>query len=258
MNIKRYVSLGIVLAIMGGFAIAGPVLADTAASSNTPVKAWGVGMMGHGRMGMRPGIIGTVSSVSGNTLTVTGHQGFATTTVTTYTVDATNAKITKNNTAGTISSITSGDTVMVVGTVSGTSVTASMIRDGVMMRGGLGKMNRPENQEAPIVTGDGQPIIGGTIYSINGSSLTITNKSNTQYAVDITNAKITQGPNTITVANLKVGDSVIAQGTINGTAVVATSLTDQTRPAVANGSTTTPRKGFFGGLGQFFAHLFGF
>ena len=84
----------------------------------------------------RPAVMGTVSAINGNTLTVSGKKGFGSTaTTTTYTVDTTNAKITKNNTAGTIASIAVGDTVMVQGTVSGTNVNATTIRDGKMPSG---------------------------------------------------------------------------------------------------------------------------
>ncbi len=53
---------------------------------------------------------------------------------TTYTVDATNATITKNNVAGNISSIAVGDTIMAQGTLTGTNLVATTMRDGVMAR----------------------------------------------------------------------------------------------------------------------------
>ena len=248
--------------------VAVPVLADNP-STGQPNNGVGNGMM-YGRInkGMRPGIFGTVSSVSGNTITVSGKQGLGlalgatNTTLTTFTVDATNAKITKNNTAGTIASIVVGDTVSVQGTVNGTNVVATMIRDGV--RNGLGKGldkagTNNGSAQLPAITGNGQPVVLGTIATINGSTLTITNKSNVTYTIDATNAKIVQGPNTITVSGVKVGDTVIVQGTVNGTNITASNIIDQTKPA----STTTPATagahgGFFAGIGSFFARLFGF
>lgn len=67
---------------------------------------------------------GTVTAVSGNTITVTGKNG------TTYTVDAGSAAITKNMTV-TAADIKVGDTLMAQGTLTGTSVAATVIHDGV-------------------------------------------------------------------------------------------------------------------------------
>ena len=90
----------------------------------------------------KPAAMGIVSAVNGNSITLTGKNG------TTYTVDATNAAITKftpgasgakgTSATITISQIQSGDTLVVQGTVSGNSVTATKIMDGTFMRGGFG------------------------------------------------------------------------------------------------------------------------
>ncbi len=84
---------------------------------------------GQGIMGR--GIAGTVTAVSGNSLTVTALHA-STTTGIVYTVDATNAKIFKNKATTTITSILVGDTVQVEGTMTGTTVVAKAIRDGVL------------------------------------------------------------------------------------------------------------------------------
>ncbi len=92
------------------------------------------------------GIFGTVSAVSGDTLTVAtaarparpmsvkASTSVSASTVvagTVYTVDATNAKIYKGSaiTVVSVSAITTGDIIMVQGTVNGNSVTASSIID---------------------------------------------------------------------------------------------------------------------------------
>ena len=89
------------------------------------------GMMGSST----PAVIGKVVSVSGTTLTVSGHSGPDTAT-TTYTVDASSAKIMKGkptatSTPATISDVAVGDNVLVIGTASGTTVTAKVIVDGL-------------------------------------------------------------------------------------------------------------------------------
>lgn len=242
------------LSVVAGFAFTLPALADT--TTPAPTAAAHAGWQGKpGMGGMRgmmgkPAVVGTVSAVNGNSITVSGRQGFGTSTpATTFTVDATNAKVMKANAASTVSSIAVGDTVVVQGTVSGSNVTATMIRDGVMMMRGAGN----KTGQTPAVQGNGEPVIAGTISAINGASLTVTNKSNVTYTVDTTNAKILLGNTASSLSSVKVGDAVVVQGTVNGNSIAASSVIDQAAPA---GQTT--HKSIFAGIGQFFSHLFGF
>lgn len=107
------------------------------------------GTIGH-PMHAASGIMGTVSAISGNSLTVLGHSvAVGTSAASTFTVDATNAKILKSgSTSATVASIAVGDRVMVQGTVSGASVTAQNIIDGVgfgMQGGRGGVIHRPQS-----------------------------------------------------------------------------------------------------------------
>jgi len=221
------------------------------------------GKMGKGMMGNHP-IVGTVSAVSGNTITITSKQknesdneNNATTTpnptTVTYTVDATNAKIIKNNAVATVSSIAVGDTVLVQGTLNGTTITAVLIRDGVMKTG-------EDNQGLPNL-GNGQPIVAGSVTSITGNTIVITNASNVQYTVDASTAKIEKGKTLGTISDVSVGDKIIVQGAVSGTSVTASTVFDQSG-AVASGDNGNNQggghRGFFGKIGAFFGHLFGF
>jgi hypothetical protein len=357
---KKYVYTAFALAALATLATAVPALAE----ANTPTNAgsaWGAGLQGHigvgmgmqGRGGMRPTVVGTVSAISGDSITVSGRAGFGpnvTATITTYTVDATNAKITKAGVASSLSSIIVGDTIVVEGTVNGTNITATTIRDGVMP-GGSGMMKpgvfgkvtvvsgniitvagksgfgtnatnvtytvdatnatvmkngatssvsniavgdsisaqgtltgtnlvattirdgaipagqgKGSGQGTPPFTGNGEPIVAGSVTAVSGNTITITNKSNVTYTIDATNAKITKGPNTSTISDVAVGDMIVAQGTVNGNAVVATSVIDQSKAGnnsqgnEGNSGQPQPHQGggFFGGIGSFFAHIFGF
>ena len=273
------------LLVLSGLIALSPVLASadtTSAQGNPPTWAngqpGGRGMMsrdGSGVAGMmKPAIVGVVSAVNGNTLTVSGKAGFsfgpnktapATPATTTYSVDATNAKVTKANVASTVSAIAVSDTVMVQGTITGTNIVATIIRDGIMPERGMmngksegGKIGQGQNFTSTI-TGNGQPIIAGIISNINSNTLTVTNKSNVTYTVDATNAKIAQGQNaTATIASLKIGDNVVVQGTVIGTSVTASTIVDQPAPAANAGTPAKPHMGFFANIGQFFGHLFGF
>lgn len=217
----------------------------------------------------RPEIIGTVSAVNGDILTVASNtwnerRGFASTTptnqaqpimkaATTYTVDAANATVTKNNAASSVASIAVGDTVMVQGTVSGTNVTAKTIRDEVgMMKPG---QNKGTTQMPAGITGNGEPVVGGNITAINGSTLTITNKSNVTYTVDATSATIMKRNATSTLSSIAIGDSIVVQGTVNGSSVTASTVIDQGAPQT---SSTSIVHSFMGAIGGFFTRLFGF
>ena len=96
------------------------------------------GMHMGGMMGaMRNGVFGTVTAIDGTTITVDGREG-STTASTTYSVDASNAKVIKGSATSTasISDISVGDRVVVQGTVTGDSIAATTIIDGRVMMGG--------------------------------------------------------------------------------------------------------------------------
>lgn len=265
MNTKKYVSVAVAVMAFAGIAVALP--ASAATTPTTPQAGWMNHSGGQGRggrmmgAGMKPGIIGTVATIDGTTLTVNARQGFGTSTPTTlYTVDASNATVRKDNATSTVSSIAVGDTVAIQGTITGTSVTATTIRDGVMpMRGMGGKgMGGQGTQPTSPITGNGQPVVAGSVTAISGTTLTITNKSNVTYTIDASNAKIAQGSNTIAISSIAVGDNVVVQGTVNGTSVVASSVIDQPAASAPGTPGAKGPTGFFAGIGQFFKHLFGF
>jgi hypothetical protein len=97
-----------------------------------------------------PGVMGKVSAISGNTVTLSGKSGFGKdATDVSYTVDVSAATV-KKFVAGTdgskptettiaVSDIVVGDMIMVKGTVSGTTVTATEIMVGQFGMGGHGE-----------------------------------------------------------------------------------------------------------------------
>ena len=224
-----------------------------------------------------PGVFGTVSSISGSTITVSskgwqrgGPNGSSTPAVPamTYTVDASNAVVIKNGATSTISSVVSGDMIAVEGTVSGSNVTAKVIRDGFKpganpMNGKIGMGGMGMGARGALPQGNGQPVIGGSISTINGTSLTVTTKSNIVYNVDASVATVTKGNATSSVSSLTVGDDVIVQGAVNDTSVSASSVIDRgaAKTPSSNLVNSQPGKGIapiFKGIGDFFHGLFGF
>lgn len=246
MQNKKYISLLVAIGISLGLIATSPVFAQTNSSSGK-----GIGKVE--RQIKKPIITGTVATINGISFTVTTkakHKGGV---ATTYIVDASNATVTKNGVVSTISSIAVGDKVMIQGTLNGTNVVAQTIRDGITKK----------LPAEPIIQGNGQPIVAGSVTSISGSTITITNKSNVIYTIDASNAKILVKNQTSSISNVIVGDNLIVQGTVNGTSVVASSVIDQKAPANNNtgnssGDNQKSYKGFMGGVSNFFRNLFGF
>ena len=270
MNRKILVSMA-ALMVATGILIAVPVFAQT--TSGGSQNGQGVAGAGgwHGGPGTangnghQPGVFGTVSAINGTSLTVQS-RGFGKTATTTYTVNAAKATVNKNNAVSTIASVSVGDTVMVQGTVSGTSVTATVIRDGVGLGRGRGPAGAPGNGNGQFGTttspikGNGQPVVAGTVSAINGTALTLTTSSNTSYAIDASSAVVSRGGTTSSVSAIAVGDYAIVQGAVNGTSVTASAIIDQKAGAPTNSGApkSSQGSGFFGSIGNFFKHLFGF
>ncbi len=155
-------------------------------------------------------IVGTVTAVTGSTITVSGPGGG------TYTINASSATITKyENSAATtvpLSSIAVGDRVQVRGSTVTATVNASTIRDGIFPR------------PAP-------PTAIGKVTAINGSTITIAARSapgvTTTETVDASSATVTTGRNIASsVSAIKVGDVIVVNGTANGATITATTVHD--------------------------------
>lgn len=125
---KSLVALAALVAIGAGAgltAVASAAGTTSQSGTATSTKSWGQhGMMGR-MMGERGhGVHGTVSGIDGSTLTIANTDG------TSYTVDASQAKVSKVVEL-TVGDIKVGDTVGVMGDVSGTKVVAKHIMDGI-------------------------------------------------------------------------------------------------------------------------------
>jgi hypothetical protein len=141
---------GIILAVSSILVL--PVLAQTNAPANG-------GTADKTRPQGQPGVFGTVSAISGTTLTIvskampqrnangsgdTGDTAAAVAEII-YTVDASKATFSNNGEASTISAITAGDTVMVQGAINGTAVAAVSISKGMPKNRTDAKNDPPAN-----------------------------------------------------------------------------------------------------------------
>ncbi|MDR3558147.1 MAG: hypothetical protein P4L61_01310 [Candidatus Pacebacteria bacterium] len=128
--------------IFGGGQASATAMNHPGSNANAPWTASTTAPRGGMMPMMRNGVFGLVETISGTTITVDGHQGTSTAT-TTYSVDASNAKIIKGASTSTasITDISVGDRVAVFGTVnSDDSIVATTIMDGRItgMMGGRG------------------------------------------------------------------------------------------------------------------------
>ena len=234
----------------------------TASAQTLPQPAlghqWGVSHM-HQMHKQQPGIFGTVTAISGTTITVEskGLRNGSQAAGTTYTVDASTATIEKSGSTSSLSSISVGDSIAIRGAVSGTSVSATAIMDGFGGRA-FNKGTQPQMQQLPI-QGNGQPVVGGKVTAIAGSVLTLTTKAGTMFTVDATSASVVKGGASSALSSVALGDNVLVQGTINGSSVSATSVIDQ--GAQGSGAPAAPgarNRGFLGAIGGFLQSMFGF
>jgi len=163
-----------------------PVLASAQQANNMP----------------RVGIVGTVDSISGTTITLTAKNSRK------YNVETSNAKIVKAGSDITIGSIQVGDTLLVKGKVSGTEVVATAIVDGVGFKKGVRAIKNE------FVKGN---ITFGKILSVNGSFFTVeTHQKNATTTVSVTTTNATtfkKDTSSATLSDLAVGEHVLVAGT---------------------------------------------
>lgn len=199
----------IALTLLAGGAIAGYATLASAQSSTTTGTTRPAGMPARG-----PHVHGTVTAVSGTTITVTEKRDG-----TTYTIDASAATFKKGTkgaepTTVTISEIAVGDEISAMGTLTGTNLTATEVIEGALMgmgrgHGGPGKRNG----------------VMGTVAGVNGNVITLTDRNGTTYTVNAGNAsveKMVAG----SLTDIKVGDMIGIDGTKDGTTVTATRIMD--------------------------------
>jgi len=251
--------------------VGGAVFMNSAHAAMWPGRSAASGGPGGFMRGGMTGVFGTVTAVNGTTLTVQGMmRGGASTT---YSIDGSNAAVVKNGATSTISAVLVGDRISAQGTVNGSSVIATKIFDGNLMRGGFHGSAWGSSSTAsgtkPFIHGERAPPFGsstammqvssvsGTVGAVNGSILTVNGANGAIYTVDVTNAALVKkGSATSSVSAINVGDAVQVQGSVSGTAVTANVILDNVNsPAASNGN--APRgPGFIGAIMGFFARLF--
>lgn len=89
------------------------------------------------------------------------------------------------------------------------------------------KDERKEHKNATSTDSHGKTTLVGTVTSVNGTTLTVLGRDNVSYTVTAANASFTgSGDATITASDVRVGDHIVVRGTVSGTLVTATKITD--------------------------------
>lgn len=203
--------------IISSAMLIGSVQASTMRSSNRNKRNTTVLM--HGQAINKPVVVGTVSAISGNTLTVSDNKNIV------YTVDVASAKITKKfgmtTQTLTIADVKIGDKVVVNGTVAGTAVTATAVFDGANGKSEAGE--REKGFSATTTRG-----IFGKVTGVNGSTFTVetvgirshgwskTNNVTSTYTVSVASTTVvTKDKKSAIISDLIVGTNVMVRGTVD-------------------------------------------
>lgn len=166
--------------------------------------------------GMHPGhghgAGGTIASIDGTTLTVNARSG-GTVTVTT----SADTTVTKAS-PGAVSDVHVGDNVLVMGQATGTDVTARGIVDFRSAQPPARPKDDPDPNRPPDA--DHFEPVNGQVTAVNGATLTVKAADKTYIVTTSADTHVSL-VQTLSVSDLKVGDTVHVMGDTSGTTVAA-------------------------------------
>ncbi|MDA8057814.1 MAG: DUF5666 domain-containing protein [Actinomycetota bacterium] len=193
-------------AVALGLVVAGGSVAYASTGGSAPP---GQLAPGAGGPHARPAAVGTVKSVGASSFVLTTHAG------TQVTVDVTGQTIYRDPkvTTPSLSDVTPGAHVAVLGTTSSSTVTATTVLVGLPPRPGPGG---PHARPAAV----------GTVKSVGASSFVLTTHAGTQVTVDVTGQTIYRDPKVTTpsLSDVTPGAHVAVLGTTSSSTVTATTV----------------------------------
>lgn len=212
---RKYVLSASLLIVLTTFAVS-PVMASSARGTQNATNAWFNSSTSRNRPArvnlvnriLNRNVMGTVSALSGNTVTLTDKNHVV------YTIDVTNAKIMKSGATISLSGVQVGDTLIVSGTILGTNVVAKNIVDGI-----------------PQMKFDDGNVAVRTISSVSGSSFVVQSKAQkwktlgTTTAITVntdSNTTFKKDGQTATLSDVVSGQMVTVKGTKDATTGVVT------------------------------------
>jgi hypothetical protein len=229
--------VGAIVVVVGGFFGVKAIAGGGSSSASTASQAPNGGSGGGGRRGT----VGTLQSIDGSTLTVATfnrggnepHRGAAGGTATVITNGSTKFYKTVS---GSPSDIKVGDRVTAMGTPDGTNaVTAQRVTDvGAVMDAGFGGPggggarrfgNGGNGNGAPpsnpnVTRPDPNSFASGTVKSISGSSLTVTQQDGTTKTVTTNASTAVSVLKTVSINDLATGQPIVVRGTTNSDGTV--------------------------------------
>ncbi|MDQ1532653.1 MAG: hypothetical protein QOF28_414 [Actinomycetota bacterium] len=229
---RNAIIAGIAVGVIAGAALfgirtaSGNKAAATPAANNGGTQTQGLGPSGSQR---RPGTAGTISSISGSTLTVKGADGTSTD------VNTTSATTVTKSATGALSDVKVGDHVSVNGTGTSTQIAAQRVTDTGStaptngLQGGRPGGGGGFGNGGPPNGGNGSGTntfagASGTVKSISGSTLTLQTSTGTTVTATTSSTTTVSITTPSTVSALAVGDQVLVVGSTSNNVVTATSI----------------------------------
>jgi hypothetical protein len=245
---KSWLAAGVVTAAFAGGAIVAISIAGGSKDSPTTPAAAATdsGSAGSGATGNGPALVaqrgarGTITAIDGTTLTLDSSD--PTGTSSTVTVETTDETAFRETVEGTLADLAVGDNIVAMGSATDGGITAANIVDtgddagttdfraGGPPPDGAGDLTpRPFTDGGP----DGAPPDGerfgpgssgftaGTVKSVDGTTVTVETADGSTVVVSTTADTTISVTETIALADLEVGDTVSATGTIDGSTVTA-------------------------------------
>jgi hypothetical protein len=215
---------------------------------------------GFGGGNFRPGAAGTIQSIDGSTLTLNDTRTNTTQKVTT----SSSTRVAVSKTA-TVSDIKKGDRLIVTGTTSGSTITATNVNDsgtagafgGFRRNGTNGGENGGANGGQNGAPGTGGGFGGGggngggfgggagngnfatgTVQSVSGNNITLQSRGGTTMTVVVNSSTKITKTESGSLSDLKTGDTVVVIGSQSSDGSIAAT-------AISEG------RGFGGGFGRF-------
>jgi hypothetical protein len=224
--IAAAVTFAVVLITHGG----GSSSAATPTATSNPQSGVGGGPGGFaGRGG--GGTVGSISSVSGTTLTIKDFNGQSTKVATTSKTTVT------KSVSGAVSDIKVGDHVVVIGSGSTTQIAARQITDSGTSAstngagGGFpgGGQRGNGGGSAPPGGATNFSFATGTVKSVNGSTIVVSSSTGSSSTITTSSSTTVTNVTPATVSDLSVGEQVVVSGTTNNGVVSATSIREGAR-----------------------------
>jgi len=192
---------------------------DTPAPSDAPPRQQGQGRMRDGENGPRP-LFGKIAAIHDGVIELTGPDGQATTVKLTG-----ETEFRKDRQPAKVTDFKVGDTVMVRGDANPDhTVTAKMIggRTGAVGAGGPGGGGRGQGGGMAFAGGTlGKDYVAGEIKSIDPPRLTVLRTDNVTQTLELNeDTTLRRGRESITMADIQVGDHLMAHGAVQNNVFV--------------------------------------